>query len=153
MADSMDAINQDLFPTTSSIQIIAQDPSYEPAGHALLPGFTSPHIVFTNTGPETLLAIDKSTLVVTAFLLTNVPLVQIIADMFVDENEKGPGMIICHRDDTMNGGKRFYCLRMDRYSPSVAKFLLGNYDKQKKFDDWNQQCKEGAIGDSMILKY
>jgi hypothetical protein len=153
MAEALDAINQELFPTTSSVQIIAQDPSYEPADHTLLPEFTSSQIVFTNTEPENLLAIDKNTLVVTAFLPVNVPLVQIIADMFADGEETGPGMIICDRDDTLSVDKRLYCLRMDRYSPSVAKFLLQNYQQQEKFDDWDQECREDAIGDSTTLRY
>jgi hypothetical protein len=79
--------------------------------------------------------------------------VQIIADMFADGEETGPGMIICDRDDTLSVDKRLYYLRMDRYSPSVAKFLLQNYQQQGKFDDWDQECREDAIGDSTTLKY
>ena len=45
--------------------------------------------------PEGLLAIDAGTLVVTAFLPVQMPLVQVIADLFSKDPTEGPAAIIC----------------------------------------------------------
>jgi hypothetical protein len=153
MADTLDAVNQERFPTTPLIKVIAQDPNYETADHTLLRELTSTPIVFDNTEPKTLLAIDGNTLVVTAFLPTTVPLMQIIADMFADGKEKGPGMIICDQMKGLSVEKRMYTLRFHRDAPHVARFLLRGYIKQEDFMNWDEALKEDSVGKLDMKNY
>jgi hypothetical protein len=84
--------------------------------------------------PEGLLAIDAGTLVVTAFLPVQMPLVQVIADLFSKDPTEGPAAIICDIM-TVDVEKREYSLS-DRASPAVARFLTNHYEKAEDgFDD------------------
>ncbi|RYN98320.1 hypothetical protein AA0120_g2627 [Alternaria tenuissima] len=84
--------------------------------------------------PEGLLAIDAGTLVVTAFLPVQMPLVQVIADLFSKDPTEGPAAIICDIM-TVDVEKREYSLS-DRASPAVARFLTYHYEKAEDgFDD------------------
>lgn len=93
-AKTLDAYNQTKFPDSPPVAIIAQDPSYEMCDRILLQELTKSSIDFSLSDPETLLAIDANTLVVTAFLPHTVPLMQIMADLFADRLTEGPAMIL-----------------------------------------------------------
>jgi hypothetical protein len=84
--------------------------------------------------PEGLLGIDEGTLVVTAFLPVQMPLVQIIADLFSKDPTKGPAAMICDIM-TIDTDKQEYSWS-DRASPTVARFLTSHYEKTEDgFDD------------------
>jgi hypothetical protein len=110
------------------IKLVLQDPNYELKDHQLLRKlFHSDDNISFVSDPEGLLAIDSGTLVVTAFLPVQMPLVQIIADLFSKDASKGPVAVIC---DTMtvDTAKREYSLS-DRASPAAARFLTSHYEK------------------------
>ncbi|KAJ4366471.1 hypothetical protein N0V83_008107 [Neocucurbitaria cava] len=115
------------------IEIILQDPMYEEKDRQTLHRLhkyrlgaekMSSTLRFVSD-PEGLLAIDEHTLIVTAFLPVEVPLMQILADLFAAGG--GPAMMICDRmkPDTE---KTEYTLR-DRDAPHVARWLSEQYSK------------------------
>jgi hypothetical protein len=110
------------------IKLVLQDPNYEFKDHFILRKLFNEHdnISFVDD-PGGLLAIDAGSLFVTAFLPVQMPLVQIIADIFHGDPTQGPVAIIC---DTMevNPDKGFYSLE-DRASPATARFFTDHYDK------------------------
>jgi hypothetical protein len=127
IADTLNAFNLSGDVKCPPIQIIAQDPCYEKNDRKLLQALTSHPIDFSLADPETLLAIDSHTLVVTAFLPTKVPLMQIIADLFTGRLGQGPAMMLCDRID-VDTQKRSYCFR-NREAPHVARFVEQGYTK------------------------
>lgn len=118
-----------------TIKLVLQDPNYEIKDHQILERLSNDgdNISFVSD-PEGLLAIDAGTLVVTAFLPVQMPLVQVISDLFSKDPTEGPAAIIC---DTMTVDveKREYSFS-DRASPAVARFLTNHYEKAEDgFDD------------------
>jgi hypothetical protein len=129
IADKLNTSNTSRDVNCLPVQIIAQDPCYEQNDRNLLQELTSYPIKLSLTDPETLLAIDSNTLVVTAFLPTKVPLMQIIADLFAGLPGQGPAMMLCDRID-VDTQKRSYCLR-NREAPHVARFVEEGYTEWK----------------------
>jgi hypothetical protein len=124
-AEALDAFNRTAHPECPPVTIIAQDPCYKACDRILLQELTKTQIDFSLSDPETLLSIDANTLVITAFLPHTVPLMQILADLFVGQLENGPAMIL--GDRIVNpGGRTKWCFR-NRDQPGVAKFLIGGY--------------------------
>jgi hypothetical protein len=114
-----------------NIEIFLQDPMYEQKDWTLLREMhremdcgESSDVRFV-TDPDGLLAITPSTLVVTAFLVVQYPLLQIIADLFADGS--GPAAILCDNLH-VDLNKSLYMIR-DRGSPAVARMLLWRYMK------------------------
>ncbi|CAN9222805.1 unnamed protein product [Alternaria alternata] len=131
-------LNQFYHQTNSNrpaIKLVLQDPNYEIKDHQILKRLSNDgdNISFVSD-PEGLLAIDAGTLVVTAFLPVQMPLVQVIADLFSKDPTEGPAAIICDIM-TVDVEKREYSLS-DRASPAVARFLTNHYEKAEDgFDD------------------
>ncbi|RYN27050.1 hypothetical protein AA0116_g3909 [Alternaria tenuissima] len=118
-----------------AIKLVLQDPNYEIKDHQILKRLSNDgdNISFVSD-PEGLLAIDAGTLVVTAFLPVQMPLVQIVADLFSKDPTEGPAAIICDIM-TVDVEKREYSLS-DRASPAVARFLTNHYERAEDgFDD------------------
>lgn len=141
LANELDAFNKKQDPKCPPVTIIAQDPFYTERDFIVLQELASRPIDFSMSNPEALLAIDENTLIVTAYLPTSVPLMQIIADLFYDNPEKGPAMMICDKMD-LNLEKREYCYS-DRDSPKVARFLRGSYlSWPRPFSDLDSKVKK-----------
>ncbi|KAG9191287.1 hypothetical protein G6011_09375 [Alternaria panax] len=122
-------------PDRPAVKLLLQDPNYEIKDYRILRRLSndSDNISFVSD-PEGLLAIDAGTLVVTAFLPVQMPLVQIIADLFSEDSTKGPAAMICDIM-TVDTEKREYSLS-DRASPATARFLTSHYEKAEDgFDD------------------
>ncbi|KAF2031121.1 hypothetical protein EK21DRAFT_63761 [Setomelanomma holmii] len=145
IAATLQAYNKAEYPGCKDLRIIAQDPCCEDKDRVLLQELTPTPTTFTHDDPATLLAIDASTLVVSAFLPTSMPLVQIVADMFADR-EKGPGMMLWDRIEGMRMGKRWYCLRY-RDSPSVPRFLDGYVRWRNGFGELDECVMKDVRGD------
>ncbi|OAG23467.1 hypothetical protein CC77DRAFT_930322 [Alternaria alternata] len=133
-----------------AIKLMLQDPNYEIKDHQILKRLSNDgdNISFVSD-PEGLLAIDAGTLVVTAFLPVQMPLVQIIADLFSKDPTEGPAAIICDIM-TVDVEKREYSLS-NRASPAVARFLTNHYEKaQDGFDDHGleDELMADAYGDN-----
>jgi hypothetical protein len=112
-----------------SIKLLLQDPNYELKDHHLLKKmFGNDHDISFVSDPDGLLAIDAGTLIVTAFLPVQVPLVQIIADMFSEDPTRGPAAMLCDVM-TVDVEKREYSL-IERASPAVARHLTTHYEKK-----------------------
>ena len=139
IAKCIDAFNRAEHPKSPPVQIIAQDPCYEPCDHILLQQLTTTPIDFTLSDPGTLLAIDPNTLVVSAYLPTSVPLMQIVADMFAQE--QGPAMMLWDQVKCLSTEKRWYCMR-NRDSPGVARFLDGYLRWQRGFGGLEEEEEE-----------
>ncbi|KAB2108765.1 hypothetical protein AG0111_0g2679 [Alternaria gaisen] len=132
-----------------AIKLLLQDPNYEIKDHQILKRLSNngDNINFVSD-PEGLLAIDAGTLVVTAFLPIQMPLVQIIADLFSKDPTESPAAIICDVM-TVDVEKREYSLS-DRASPAVARFLTNHYEKAEDgFDDYGleDELMADAYGD------
>ncbi|KAF1999920.1 hypothetical protein P154DRAFT_620609 [Amniculicola lignicola CBS 123094] len=115
--------------TPIDIEIIAQDPCYTYIEKKILPKYYS-RISFVSD-PQGFLAIDEHTLVIAPFLPTEVPYLQIIADMF-DGKSVGPAGILCDVHNKSNQPlnlqqKNFTFL--DRTSPRANKML----ERYKRF--------------------
>jgi hypothetical protein len=119
----LDKVNQTKHPGCARMSILAQDPWYGEKDRILLQELTSTPITFAQDNPNTLLAIDANTLVVSAYLPTSMPLAQIVADMFASGDAQGPAMMLWEKMEVRKE-KRWYCLR-DRDSPRVARMLDG----------------------------
>jgi hypothetical protein len=124
IAEALNEFNAERDPDCAPVQNIARDPCYEVCDRILLQELTSTPINFSLSDPETLLAIDANTLVVSAYLPTSVPLMQIVADLFSEKAREGPAMVLWDRVPDMRPEKRWYCMR-NRDSPAVARFLTG----------------------------
>lgn len=143
IADELNALHVSRDPACPPIQIIAQDPCYEQKDRNLLQELTAHPIEFGLTDSETLLAIDANTLMVTAFLPTSVPLMQIIADLFAGLPGKGPAMMLCDEIE-VSTKKRNYCFR-NRGAPHVARYVKQGYSKWPgKFVDLDEALVEEA---------
>ena len=94
----------------AGMEIVLQGPCYTPLDHTLLSSLT-PHRITFLSDPEALLAIDASTLLVSAYLPISVPLMQIVAYLSSEPREKGTGMMLWDRVIGMRKSKRWYCMR------------------------------------------
>jgi hypothetical protein len=115
----------------TTIEIALQDPMYEERDWILLKEMHrnmgcehSSNLRFLND-PDGLLAITSSTLVVTAFLVVQYPLLQIISDIFAKGS--GPAAILCD-NLYVDPSKKRYTIRA-RESPAVARMLYERYVK------------------------
>ena len=123
IASTLDLIYKAEDPKAPPIQIIAQDPSYTEKDKILLKeGYTN--LTFVDD-PEGFLAIDEHTLVITAFLPWDVPLVQICADL------GRPAGFICDKMD-LDPEKTHY-ESGSRSSPRVVQML--KWYRRSDFDD------------------
>jgi hypothetical protein len=103
------------------IPIICQDPEYTTTDHEIWRAHYS-NIRFVDE-PHGFLAVDKHTLVISAFLPFDVPMVQIVADQVPG----GPAGLITNKMD-LDRKKRMYCMG-DRASPKVVNMLLDGYER------------------------
>lgn len=124
LAHALDKLNRQRDPKCPAVRVIVQDPCYEERDRILLPELTTSEVEFGKSDPETLLAIDANTIVISAFLPTAVPLPQIVADLFAGTPEKGPAMMLWDGKDMIDPARRFYRLN-DRSSPAVARMFRG----------------------------
>jgi hypothetical protein len=135
--------------TRAPIKLVLQDPNYEFKDHFILRKlFNEDDNISFVDDPDGLLAIDAGSLVVTSFLPVQMPLVQIIADMFHGDPTQGPVAIIC---DTMevNPDKGLYSLE-DRASPATARFFTDHYDKFASdflYHGLDEEFMAGVYGD------
>ncbi|KAH9877934.1 hypothetical protein J1614_003151 [Plenodomus biglobosus] len=111
------------------IDILFQDPTYKRKDQILIRelhhdmGCSTNSKVYFVSDPEGLLAVDPNTLVITAFLPFQVPLVQILVDLFAFAS--GPAAFLCDRM-ALDVHKLEYTLQ-DRDSPAVARFFSERY--------------------------
>ncbi|KAF1829714.1 hypothetical protein BDW02DRAFT_610524 [Decorospora gaudefroyi] len=118
-------------PNHPRIKMLFQDPFYESRDLQLLHrqwGMERKHEIEFVSDPDGLLSIDAKTMVVTAFLPFQVPLMQIIADLFTENPDRGPAAVIC---DSMHldPNQRKYGFR-ERASPAVARVFTEHYAKK-----------------------
>jgi len=138
-------------PERAGIKLLLQDPNYEIRDYQLIRELWSGNkddLVFVSD-PDGLLAIDASTLVVSAYLPIQVPLVQIIADLFHGQPGAGPAMVIGD-DMVLDPDKAFYSLA-DRAAPHVARFFGQQYEKvDSGFGDYGleEEFMEHVFGEN-----
>ena len=116
-------------PECAGIKLLLQDPNYETRDCQLIRELWAGNkddLVFVSD-PDGLLAIDASTIVVSAYLPIQVPLVQIIADLFHGQPGAGPAMVIGD-NMVLDPDKTLYSLA-DRAAPHVARFFDQQYEK------------------------
>ena len=113
-------------PSAAPVRVICQDPCYEAKDRILLPKLFGRDIEFV-ADPDGLLRIDSGTLVVTAFLPVQVPLMQIVADLFAEKPGNGPVAVIGDRMQ-LEEKRKGYSLKM-RDSPAVARHFTRHYGK------------------------
>lgn len=122
-------------PDRPFIRLVLQDPNYELKDHEILRKlFNSNDNISFVSDPDGLLAIDAGTLVVTAFLPVQMPLVQSMTDLFSENPTQGPAAILC---DVMKvgTGKREYSL-IERASQAVFRHFATHYErKENGFED------------------
>lgn len=117
-------------PDQGPISIVLQDPMYEHNDWILLRelhhhmGCGDSSTVQFLDDPEALLAINTSSLIVTAFLPTQMPLLQIITEL-AEELSVSPAAILCDSME-LDSSKGEYMLA-DHESPHVTRFLQGKY--------------------------
>jgi hypothetical protein len=126
LAELLTTYNAGNFPDAPAVKVILQDPCYQQCDRILWPELTSAPVDFDMSNPEALLAVDANALVMTAFLPVDMPLVQIIADMYNGNAKEGPGMMLCDRMEDLKPDRRWYSLS-HRGAPHVARFLQGGY--------------------------
>lgn len=124
MAKQLEQVYRKQFSHETPVEIILQDPCYTRKDRELLRKLYGGTVSFASN-LDGLLAIDSSSIVVTAFLPVHYPLMQIIADMFHETNGEGPADIVCD-SMSLDPTREFYALR-DRSSPEVAQFLTEQY--------------------------
>jgi hypothetical protein len=141
----LDKVNQTQHPGCGRVSILAQDPCYGEKDRILLQELTSTPITFAQDDPNTLLAIDANTLVVSAYLPLSMPLAQIVADMFASGDAKGPAMMLWDKMEARKE-KRWYRLR-DRDSPRVARMLDGYVKWLGNFVALDESVRKDVKGD------
>jgi hypothetical protein len=127
LAGVIDTYNAAHYPHAAGVRIVLGDPCYEDADSEYmrrLAGNGDLEIEMGLSDPDVLLSVDAQTMVVSAYLPTKVPLVQILADLFGFGKDDGPGILMMDivRDQTSN----YYCLR-NRSTPHVARWLANAY--------------------------
>jgi hypothetical protein len=146
IASKLNKLNKSRNRTAGPVQIIVQDPRYEERDRILLPGICTHPVNFGLSDPETILAIDGNTLVVTAFLPVAVPLVQILADLHAEDSTQAPAMMLCDKI-SLNAMRVDYNLR-NRGSPGVVS-MLNNYRRwEKGFGQIEKELEEDVRGDA-----
>ncbi|KAE8846490.1 hypothetical protein HRS9139_01057 [Pyrenophora teres f. teres] len=140
-------------PSRAGIKLLLQDPNYETKDYELIsklwPG-KKEDLVFVSD-PDGLLAIDAGTIVVSAYLPIQVPLVQIIADLFHGEPGSGPAMIIGD-DMNLDPTKASYSL-VERGAPHVARFFDQRYEKiDSGFGDYalEEEFMDDVLGEGWM---
>ncbi|CAA9959579.1 hypothetical protein PTMSG1_02996 [Pyrenophora teres f. maculata] len=140
-------------PSRAGIKLLLQDPNYETKDYELIsklwPG-KKEDLVFVSD-PDGLLAIDAGTIVVSAYLPIQVPLVQIIADLFYGEPGSGPAMIIGD-DMNLDPTKTSYSL-VERGAPHVARFFDQRYEKiDSGFGDYalEEEFMDDVLGEGWM---
>ena len=140
-------------PERAGIKLLLQDPNYEIRDYQLIqklwPG-NQEDLVFVSD-PDGLLAIDSSTIVVSVYLPIQVPLVQIIADLFHNQPGSGPAMVIGD-DMVLDPAKSFYSLS-ERAAPHVARFFDQQYEKlDSGFGDYGleEEFMEQVLGENWM---
>ena len=142
----MNKLNKSRNRKAGPVQIIAQDPCYEERDRILLPAICTHPLDFSLSDPETILAIDGNTLVVTAFLPVTVPLMQILADLHAEDSSKAPAMMLCDKMN-LSGRKEDYCLR-NRESPGVVNMLSSYHRWEKGFGQIERELEEDVRGNA-----
>ncbi|CAE7021586.1 Transposase protein [Pyrenophora teres f. teres] len=140
-------------PSRAGIKLLLQDLNYETKDYELIsklwPG-KKEDLVFVSD-PDGLLAIDAGTIVVSAYLPIQVPLVQIIADLFHGEPGSGPAMIIGD-DMNLDPTKASYSL-VERGAPHVARFFDQRYEKiDSGFGDYalEEEFMDDVLGEGWM---
>ncbi|KAH9877935.1 hypothetical protein J1614_003152 [Plenodomus biglobosus] len=128
MAKKFEQLNKAKDPEAGPVKIIFQDPCYLEKDRQLLKWlYRSPGDIEFVSDPQGLLEIDSNTMVVTAFLPIGVPLMQILADLFMVAPKEGPAMLLCD-SMALDVAQREYCLG-DRHAPHVAKWIADGYER------------------------
>jgi hypothetical protein len=152
LAELLTTYNERKFPDAPAVKVILQDPCYQQCDRILWPELTSAPVDFDMSNPEALLAVDANALVITAFLPVDMPLVQIIADMYNGNAKEGPGMMLCDRMEDLRPDRRWYSLS-HRGAPHVARFLLGGYlSSQANWVGLEEELTEAMGHDRYWLK-
>jgi hypothetical protein len=152
IASALNAFNAERDPDCAPIQILSQDPCYEASDRILVQELTSTRINFSLSDPDTLLAIDANTLVMSAFLPTSVPLMQIVADLFAGKTGEGPAMVLLDWAPDMRLEKRWYCMR-NRDSPAVAHCLRGYQRWLNGLGKLEEELEVDVTGGRNVRKY
>lgn len=129
-------------PLSPAIELVFQDPYYD-ARDKLLFRYIFPRQVRIVDDPQGFLELDRNSLVVTCHLPIDVPLLQIIADMFWEDRKNGPAGFICDRDYQRK--RERYCIR-DRSSPRVLEFL-----EDYCCDDFDDHQVERELSDALEM--
>ncbi|KAH7083705.1 hypothetical protein FB567DRAFT_604758 [Paraphoma chrysanthemicola] len=147
IAAALDKLNKARFKGCRDVEIIAQDPCYEEKDFILLQELAPTRITFAHDDPNTLLAIDENTLLVSAYLPTSMPLAQIVADLSADGKGKmkGPAMMLWDKMDDVRIERRWYCMR-DRSSPGVARMLQGYVKWRRGFGALDERVEKNIRG-------
>ncbi|KAH7067529.1 hypothetical protein BKA63DRAFT_423981 [Paraphoma chrysanthemicola] len=147
IAAALDKLNKARFNECEDVEIIAQDPCYEEKDFILLQELATTTITFAHDDPNTLVAIDENTLLVSAYLPMSMPLAQIVADLCADEKGKmkGPAMMLWDKLDDVRMARRWYCMR-DRGSPGVARMLQGYGKWRRGLGTLDERLKKNARG-------
>jgi hypothetical protein len=142
LAKVINTRNKTYHPATSAVKIILQDPCYEANDHTLLRSLTSSPLTFPFSDPETLLAVNEQSMLVTAYLPIGVPLMQILGDLFSPSSStaKGPGIMICDIMKGLDADKQWYCAQ-NRDAPHVARWLRGYEMWQHKFEGLGRELE------------
>lgn len=133
LAEILDQSNQKKDP----VKVYFQDPMYQEKDRQLLQGLRD-SIEFVED-PKGVLTIDEETLVIAAFVPTQFPLMQIIADAF--EEGRGPaGFIIDHTERRHSEPGRFKI--NDRLSPRAERMM-------KHYTRWPGHFGRAALGNEL----
>ena len=136
------------------IKLVLQDPNYETKDHEILRKlFNNNDNISFVSDPDGLLAIDAGTLVLTAYLPFQMPLVQIIADLFSENPGQGPAAILCDIME-VNTEKRKYSFS-ERASPHVARHFINHYEREEdRFEDYglDDELMADAYGEDWVEK-
>jgi hypothetical protein len=127
LAGVIEGYNTMRYPDAAGVRVVLGDPCYEDGDSEYmrrLAGNGDLEIEMGLSDPDVLLSVDKGTMVVSAYLPTKVPLMQILADLFGSGKDDGPGILMMDivREQTSN----YYCLR-NRSAPHVARWLDNSY--------------------------
>ncbi|KAF2113002.1 hypothetical protein BDV96DRAFT_648624 [Lophiotrema nucula] len=120
MAEALDSFYMSQDPRADLVQVILQDPGYSTLEHVIFSELAGRAITFVDD-PDGILGIDRNSLVVAPHLPTSMPLMQIIADMFWEDLDKGPVGIISDNLGSIAGRKTF--MIADRVTPRVETML------------------------------
>jgi hypothetical protein len=130
LAGVIDAYNAMHYPHAAGVKVVLGDPCYEDADVQIVSALANMdagadlEIEMGLSDPDVLLSVDAQTMVVSAYLPTKVPLMQILADLFGSGRDDGPGILMM--DKLHPPTSRKYCLR-NRSAPHVERWLDNSY--------------------------